>query len=400
MMKSLSLTYFLNLAVLTSSLICADVRFDPSILCEKGSKTLSKKKQKKHSKKNGKKVDKPQSAESIARVKIQTPISVVPSLLSKIPEVEGLVLDVKTIRIEGVDNPHNASLVKDPSGGYLLAFRYDSIATSGRQWLFTQIGIAKLDANFNQIDNFYPIETNSRYSEDPRLFECMGSIYLFYNDLESEDPYLRTMHMGKLNTVDMTLEYIENLDVKICNTEKNWIPFYSNYSQTQFLLSYWYNPHRVLRVYSPGQSYKKLMFEPESDFLSLDWEKTWGQIRGGTPALLVDGEYLAFFHSSVKDPSNQRLYYLMGAYTFSQYPPYTLTRISKCPIVFDDIFMTPVCRTADQSKRVIFPAGYVISDSDDGGTVIHVSCGENDSGTKIISLDKKKLYKSLNKIGS
>jgi len=399
-MKTLSLTYFLNLVLLTSSLIYADVRFDTSILCEKGNKPLSKKKQKKHSKKNDKRVDKLQRVENTARNKIQPPDSVVPSLLSQIPEQEGLVLDVKTIRIEGVENPHNASLVKDPSGGYLLAFRYDSIATSGRQWLFTRIGIIKLDASFNPISDFYPIETNSKYSEDPRLFECMGSIFLFYNDLESEDPYLRTMHMGKLNTLDMTLEYIENLDVKICNTEKNWIPFYTNYSQTEFLMSYWYNPHRVLRVYSPGESHTKLIFEPESEFLSLDWEKTWGQIRGGTPAVLVDGEYLAFFHSSVKDPSNQKLYYLMGAYTFSQYPPYSLTRISKCPIVFEDIFMTPVCRTADQSKRVIFPAGYVISDNENGETVIHVSCGENDSGTKIISLDKKKLYKSLNTISS
>ncbi len=356
-------------------------------------KVITKKKTKKKSKKN-------KNNQDFANQNIAEPQAPLISPLSAMQKIEGLVLDVKAIRIKGVENPHNASLVKDPSGDYLMAFRYDTIATSGKQWLFTHIGIARLDENFNVIGNFYPLDTNSTYSEDPRLFECMGEIYLFYNDLESEDPYLRTMHMAKLNTDDMTLEYKTNLDVKLCNTEKNWIPFFANCNNTEFLMSYWYNPHRVLRVINPGVSIQKLNFEQPSEFIPLSWEKTWGQIRGGTPALLVDGEYLAFFHSSIKDPTVDKLYYLMGAYTFSQTSPYSLIRISKFPILFDDIFSTPICKTGDQTKRVIFPAGYVICEDSSGNKVIHVSCGENDSGIKIVSLDMKILYNSLVSIGS
>jgi hypothetical protein len=48
-------------------------------------------------------------------------------------------------------------------------------------------------------------------------------------------------------------------------------------------------------------------------------------------------------------------------------------------------------------KRVIFPAGFAVEKRPEGD-LIHVSCGENDSGIKIVSFRKEALFKSLKKL--
>jgi hypothetical protein len=48
----------------------------------------------------------------------------------------------------------------------------------------------------------------------------------------------------------------------------------------------------------------------------------YGELRGGTEAKLVGGEYLAFFHSQGTIHSHSSMTYWMGAYTFSRDPPF------------------------------------------------------------------------------
>lgn len=49
------------------------------------------------------------------------------------------------------------------------------------------------------------------------------------------------------------------------------------------------------------------------------YEWKWGEMRGGTPALLIDDDnYLTFFHSQTCISSKYILTYVMGAYTFSR----------------------------------------------------------------------------------
>ena len=46
---------------------------------------------------------------------------------------------------------------------------------------------------------------------------------------------------------------------------------------------------------------------------------SWGEMRGGTPALRVDSNhYLSFFHSSGRLSKKAPLTYVMGAYLFSR----------------------------------------------------------------------------------
>jgi hypothetical protein len=45
----------------------------------------------------------------------------------------------------------------------------------------------------------------------------------------------------------------------------------------------------------------------------------WGEMRGGTPALLVGDKYLSFFHSSGRLWHRHVITYVMGAYLFDRY---------------------------------------------------------------------------------
>lgn len=325
----------------------------------------------------------------------------VKNLIFGIKVIPGLVLSTQAIHIKDVPYPYNASLLEDGPENYLLAFRYDIPVTyvKGQSPFTTKIGISKLDASFQPIGKVYPIDTHSEYSEDPRIFRFNKELFLFYNDLVSKQPYCRYMRLAKLNERDMRVESIISVDPHLTPVEKNWPPFEAVVDgKNTLFFSYMPNPHKVLSMinHQNGPSWQ-LQFDGMSRQAFVDWENTWGTIRGGTPVRLVDGEFLGFFHSFVFDKMNNHYYYVMGAYTFESQPPFRMTRISEQPITFPGMYSTPICRTADQKKSVIFPAGFVVRNRA-GSQVIHVSCGENDSGVKIITLDKEKLFQTLKKV--
>lgn len=76
------------------------------------------------------------------------------------------------------------------------------------------------------------------------------------------------------------------------------------------------------------------------------WE--FGAPRGGTPALLVNGEYLAFFHSKkrvFKHGTTSKIgTYFMGAYTFSSEPPFMLLRASRVRLHIFCQFVPSFCQ--------------------------------------------------------
>ncbi len=51
------------------------------------------------------------------------------------------------------------------------------------------------------------------------------------------------------------------------------------------------------------------------------------------------------------------LWYVMGAYTFKSSSPFSLTRISPHPILFEGIYETPHQPLAHPKVRVIYPVG-------------------------------------------
>ena len=122
----------------------------------------------------------------------------------------------------------------------------------------------------------------------------------------------------------------------------------------------------------------------------------WGELRGGTPAILVDPLfYLSFFHSSniPSRKSNWLQTYVFGAYTFCPVHPYKILKISSSPIVHPSMYEGPWVDdpiAASYIDYVVFPMAFVLSDG-----YIYLSYGAQDSDGWIAKLDYKALLDSL-----
>jgi predicted GH43/DUF377 family glycosyl hydrolase len=289
---------------------------------------------------------------------------------------------------------YNPSLVQVGSE-FWLSFRYHPDLFN-QPWL-SDVVIVRLNENLDPISEPQVINTRQRYSktpsqsEDARLFAYRGRIFLIFNDCMDElwfsYHFRRDMFMAELFyekgafslSAPLKLTFEEEYNNRRC--QKNWIPF--EWDQT-LLFSYTLNPHLVLYPnLKNGHCYKC-----HETSAPIQWE--FGELRGGTPPLLVDGEYLAFFHTPKIVQSESSLgyelwHYFAGAYTFSKEPPFEIKKVSSCPLMADG-FYTP----SYHAKRVIFPGGFALH-----GDKIYLAYGKDDSEIWIATLDKKELMNSL-----
>lgn len=286
----------------------------------------------------------------------------------------------------GLQFAYNAGFI-EYEDGYLMAFRFDTLKMPVAQNLkdfHNHIGLVQLDANFTPIKkwNFCKILGNHAY--DPRLIRVGSTIYILYTSSAPKDPHpwissgICIAEVQKIAD-ELCTGFPKPLRVPFQRTwEKNWVPF--TY-QNKLVLSYSINPH-VTVIPNLQSGFCSPLSTANS---SLIWD--YGPIRGGTPAILVDGEYLAFFHSPTHEPNRGNHTYHVGAYTFLPDPPFTLTRISSHPFYHPDFYSvdSPV-----NPSHIIFPSGIVMK-----GNKILVSYGEKDACIKVMEIDKEKLFKSL-----
>ena len=311
-----------------------------------------------------------------------------PKQLEDIPFADSsFVLAVKSVPIRNVYAPYNPSIIEN-GDHYLLLFRYDTVLQMFLNSFKTNIGCIELNRNLEQTEKEYKtIATDSDSSEDPRILKLNDKICLIYNDLDKKGFYCRTMRAAGLDVENGKATDIKILDPSWKRIEKNWVPFVHNDElHFEYTIS---QPRTILKLTeTPLEKLQETFPQRE-----LKWERTWGPLRGGTPARLIDGEYLAFFHSSFQSKLGQ-WWYVLGAYTFESKPPFKITKISPYPILFKGIYDTALLNTAQPGKFVIFPGGYAV-ERREGNTLLHLACGENDSNIKIITLNKDLLLKSL-----
>ncbi|NGX37500.1 MAG: hypothetical protein K1000chlam2_00656 [Chlamydiae bacterium] len=319
-----------------------------------------------------------------------------PKELKKIPFAnDDVILNIKDIEIRNAYAPYNSSLI-ELGNRYFFCFRYDVVTHMYPNKFNTFIGCAELDKNFEQTEKeFFTLETATKTAEDPRILKLGEELFLIYNDLFSKKSQNRGMYIGKLDSEQGQLNSIQKMDAQPQTTEKNWVPFVHNSSICfEYQL---FAPRKILKIDNLDQLNQISSLPDVKDQLKeIPWKKKWGMPRGGTTARLIDGEYLAFFHSSFTDRNNV-IWYVMGAYTFESTPPFQVTAVSTHPILFNGIYNSQWKCTAQPGKCVIFPAGYAIENRD-GKTLLHLSCGENDCATKIITIDKDALHQTLKKL--
>jgi len=311
-------------------------------------------------------------------------------------EEEGLLLSSKKVKVNGVAYPYNGSIIaKKDDSGYYMFFRYDvkkcDVQKESAYALETYIGMAELDENFIHKDHsFKIIDTGTSTSEDPRAFYHNEKMYLCYNDLIPIKSNARSIRIAEIDQKTAKVQFSTNLDLQQQQIEKNWMPF-SHGDKLHFV--YNVGPHKILKLEDvKSMSLNGIDLPQLPQILSKTWESRWGIIRGGTPAELVDGEYLAFFHSRIRESGTN--WYSMGAYTFEASPPFRITRISHHPIFFRDQFDTAHVHTSNEGVKCIFPAGFSVK-----GDLVHISVGENDASSKVLTLSKSQLFKSLIPVG-
>lgn len=305
---------------------------------------------------------------------------------------QDFIVETKRITIPGYPFILNPSIVRWQNK-LLMSFRIRQESTTntiGLIWLDSQLRpqgkpfIVKM--RYKEDLPIYATSQSGIKEQDPRLIVVNDKLYMAFNHAE-----VRKMFVAPLIFEDGTfiadnptpLLYFEGAQPGL--REKNWVPFEYN---KRLLFAYSLAPHKIL---APELN-KKSCVTMAKTVTRHQWD--WGELRGGTPALKIDGSYLAFFHSSQKIATVQSqgvnaTHYFMGAYRFSAQPPFALTHISPTPLVADS-FYGKHPYTLYKPLQVVFPCGFVADEK-----YVWVFYGHHDNEVWYAKLDKKRLYNSM-----
>ena len=309
---------------------------------------------------------------------------------------QDFVLETIKIDIPGYPDAFNPSITR-LNDSFLMCFRFRDPATSSTN----KIGFVWLDENFQlksgiqELDikiNYSAYPTLLSYAQDPRLITVGGHLYMVYSNLiGSSQGIQRRMFIASLH-INLNGHILMQEPVSIENfvgeinqrQEKNWPPFDYN---GNLLLAYSLNPHRIM-----APDFQISAQNIASTQGNIQW--SWGELRGGTPALKIGDEYLAFFHSSkdmatLNSNGKKMTHYFMGAYTFSNDHPFAITKMSPSPIIGVNFYNGPIYATW-KPLRVVFPGGYVYDDK-----FIWIVYGRQDHETCVVKIDRNGLFNSL-----
>lgn len=264
---------------------------------------------------------------------------------------------------------YNGSIVRH-NGKIYFASRAEQ-----KPWLVRRkIVVCQLDEDYNPIQGTerFPklsAEPDPFLVEDPRFISHDGKLILVYTDglkmysSELDDSLEVAKNHGRIKG-----PYVKSASG--INREKNWSPF-----SFDGKLHYIYSDYPRIIICPDGG-----LWMPKQ---GLQWD--FGAIRGGTPAVRWENDYITFFHSSLEffnpDANETRRVYYVGAYTFSASPPFSARKVTEIPLIKAVPYRNHVERPA--ISYVVFPTG-VIEEKDH----FVVSYGCNDYCTRITRISK------------
>ena len=303
------------------------------------------------------------------------------------------IIETKQLIIPEYPDAFNPCIVRW-NGRLLMTFRSRDFSTQQANI----VGLTWLDEDFSPVGSPYLLQLEEKedhgYIQDPRIIVVKDVLYLAYSDLwEEEHTQLkkRKMFVAEIDydgvrflakNREVFLDFEGDVHNKF---EKNWVPF--DY-QGQLLLAYSLSPHKIFYPLFREKKCHTLAWSENYHF----WN--WGILRGGTPALLMEEGYLAFFHSSkvmktLQSEEKGMYHYVMGAYLFEPHPPFNIQKMSPKPIISKKFYNGKTHPTW-KPLRVIFPCGFVYDEE-----FIWVSYGRQDYESWIVKFDRKALLDSL-----
>lgn len=320
---------------------------------------------------------------------------------------QNFIVDKKQITLPGHPYAFNPSIAMW-KGRLLMSFREilphgKLIPKLGSCIDYSYIGIVWLDEDFTptMAPQLFVCEENKLLAptfrtEDSRLITIDDRLFLIYSDSRYEQEqeacrvYIAELHWDGDKFSFLSNQCMREFEGEIKKRmEKNWVSFV--YEGT-LLLAYSINPHKIFFPFLDEERCELFCFSEKK----IGWP--WGELRGGSPALLDDDHYIAFFHSSQEMASRHtegrnELHYFMGAYLFSSVPPFEITHISPEPIFCSGFYEGEAYDPYWKPVRVVFPCGIVMDKQ-----YIWVSYGRQDHECWVIKIDKKKLIESMSRV--
>jgi predicted GH43/DUF377 family glycosyl hydrolase len=312
------------------------------------------------------------------------------------------IIDIPTKNLAKGDYHFNGSIFK-ADGELWMAYRVNKGFTNA------SIHINRIDDKYHPIGKSIHLDipnitkNGTPLYEDPRMFWYRGKLFCAFTflRLERNAQNQGLVELGRNFQVERLwfFDYQNNHNAAIREGstwlhpngyivkdqpttvyEKNW-QFFS-YSGRLFFV-YKINNHLVAEA---NLNTGKVDAEYDSK-VRVSWK--WGEPRGGTPPVLVDGKYWSFFHSHEVVGKRGTKVYHAGVYVFDGQPPFRPRLISSAPLLSGD----------KRAKKVlwkhvaVFPCGAILN-----GDEWLVSYGFNDHSLKIARASHESLKKTLIKI--
>jgi predicted GH43/DUF377 family glycosyl hydrolase len=311
------------------------------------------------------------------------------------------ILTLKKIEIPGHPHAFNPSFIRWKDR-YLMSFR--EILDPATAQVSELSSVSESFVGYVWLDEFFEVMKEAQFfewslpgcckAEDARLVLVGDEVFLVFSDNRDEnfDENKFRMYISRLEINGSDVHILETVLLKYfegekeTRREKNWMPF--DYQGLLFLV-YSVFPHKIFYPLPETETCETVA----TTFPQRNWK--WGEVRGGTPAISIGDQYLAFFHSSmemksVQSEEQKTLHYFMGAYTFEKDPPFRVTGMSPHPIISKGFYSGNRYVPYWKPVQVIFPCGLIAD-----GPYLWVSYGRQDHEIWIAKVDLAKLLNSL-----
>jgi len=269
---------------------------------------------------------------------------------------------------------YNPAVIED-NGFMVMAYRHHHEPS-----LATQLMLAQVDPTGEILSNRVIVTEANRSAEDPKFFHHDEELYMsFVISSAPITPFRSVVRYGKL--INGRLEDIKQPNIGRNDwsiMEKNWV-FFSHQGRLHCI----HHCHPQQQIYCLDDGEPVNTYETEGP----RWD--YGPIKGGTPPIEFNGNYLRFFHSTLDNEFgtyNRR--YFVGACTMAAKPPFQVLRVSKRPILFgseiDNLKVRD--RPFHWKANVVFPGGIAVLENG-----FAVSVGVNDSACLLVKITPEML---------
>lgn len=285
----------------------------------------------------------------------------------------------------------NSGLVERPDGLWLLARRSENVP--GSPFGYNAVWAIKLDESGHTPLHGKKLKWINE--QDGQQYEDARAFYLPHLNQVGVSVCTFKWHGDRQWTgaIQMLGFFNQDWDCKV----NHYVPFENNALSLETVPReryqknwlFWLRDKTMMLLYK-SDPWTVAMFgnrwDDRKTFVNEGAKWSLGEIRGGTPPVLVDDRYYTFFHSSMPWRGNYRRYFA-GVIAFSAEPPFEVLSVSQEPLLTG----SQQSRWEQRKPLCVFPCGAVIRN----GTWL-VTMGSNDLESVWMEIPHADILERLN----